>query len=631
MTDSDTTMCNHSEHACTFCSMFLYDITRDDGTNPPSTVVQKWIENIQRQLGIMIQYTDRLHKVLVRRANHLKDKMRHLKGGAPRLRFFQQNWKLQLLPQETQVAAMQQKIDSLQQQVSASAKQLDSLQSKNSKLEHKVCLLSEKVWKEAATGTRGKSKTKRCNEYSQSHQRRLKKARLQQCQHSLLWLEEEGYRPLSVEVKNTTGKIEKIELGHDELDELFGSEKEQITEEDVDVLNMMLLIKDQYNVSTSAYHEMSQVCKSLPRSYKLKQRIKELNSIWDIRPTPNGTVGFQQSLEDRLRIRVQHLLKSLEPDAELNGNRVLRLKLSGDGTRIGKRLHVVMFTFTLLNEGRKACSSEGNHILAVFKEPEKYESVMNALSDITAEVEKLNSIDVNGVNFRIEYYLGGDWKFLAMATGIDAASSTYACIWCKCPTNLRFDPDKVWSVTNTSEGARTIEDTIKLSQLPRSKKQFNVSNTPLFPTIPLTNVVIDNLHLFLRVSDVLLDLLITELKRQDSIDKVKRFSSFDITKYKHMQDFEQFIKGLGIPGFEFNVGRASKMFKSRSLTGPEKLKVFHNIKVRLLLPNFPCNEASKIQHLWDELLQLNMLFSSAADDLSPAVIDTFECRAREWG
>ena len=140
--------------------------------------------------------------------------------------------------------------------------------------------------------------------------------------------------------------------------------------------------------------------------------------------------------------------------------------------------------------------------------------------------------------------------------------------------------------------------------------------------------MINNLHLFLQVSDVLLDLLITELKRQDSINKVKWFSSFDITKYKHMQGFEQFIKGLGIPGFEFYVGWTSKMLKSRLLTGPEKLKVFHNIKVRLLSPNFPCNEASKIQHLWDELLQLNMLFSSAADDLSPAVI---ECQAREWG
>jgi len=28
--------------------------------------------------------------------------------------------------------------------------------------------------------------------------------------------------------------------------------------------------------------------------------------------------------------------------------------------------------FTLLEEGRKVCSYEGNHILAIFKEPEKY-------------------------------------------------------------------------------------------------------------------------------------------------------------------------------------------------------------------------------------------------------------------
>ena len=105
---------------------------------------------------------------------------------------------------------------------------------------------------------------------TQSHQRPLKKARLQQCQNSLLWLEEQGYGPLSIEVRNTsTGKVKKIELGHDELDELFGSEKEQITEEDIHVLNMILLIKDQYNISTTAYHEMSEVCKSLPRSYKL--------------------------------------------------------------------------------------------------------------------------------------------------------------------------------------------------------------------------------------------------------------------------------------------------------------------------------------------------------------------------
>ena len=59
----------------------------------------------------------------------------------------------------------------------------------------------------------------------------------------------------------------------------------------------------------------------------------------------------------------------------------------------------------------------------------------------------------------------------------------------------------------------------------RGKKQFNVSHPPLFPGIPLKNVVIDNLHLFLRVSDVLINLLVVELKRQDGIERVKKMTA----------------------------------------------------------------------------------------------------------
>ena len=45
-------------------------------------------------------------------------------------------------------------------------------------------------------------------------------------------------------------------------------------------------------------------CQKSPRKCqaKLKKRIQELNSKWDIFPTPNGTVGVQQSLEERLRM-----------------------------------------------------------------------------------------------------------------------------------------------------------------------------------------------------------------------------------------------------------------------------------------------------------------------------------------
>lgn len=38
--------------------------------------------------------------------------------------------------------------------------------------------------------------------------------------------------------------------------------------------------------------------------------------------------------------------------------------------------------------------------------------------------------------------------------------------------------------------------------------------------------MIDNLHLFLRVADVLNSLLITELRRQDAIQKQLKFTNF---------------------------------------------------------------------------------------------------------
>lgn len=102
---------------------------------------------------------------------------------------------------------------------------------------------------------------------------------------------------------------------------------------------------------------------------------------------------------------------------------MVRVKLSGDVTSIGKQLHVINFTYTLLDEGEKACSAEGNHTLAVFREHKNYQSLKKALEDAILKVKDLTSIDVNGTMFEIQYYIG-DWKFLAIVTGeLDAMSA----------------------------------------------------------------------------------------------------------------------------------------------------------------------------------------------------------------
>lgn len=78
-----------------------------------------------------------------------------------------------------------------------------------------------------------------------------------------------------------------------------------------------------------------------------------------------------------------------------------------------------------------------------------------------------------------------------MATGIDSASSNYACIWCKCPSLECHISDQKWSMNDAKLGGRTIEENIAIGS--SNKKQYNVSS-PIFPMIPLTRVVVDNLH-----------------------------------------------------------------------------------------------------------------------------------------
>ena len=594
-------------------SKLLYDITSSYGTS--ATIVQAWIRRLNEKIRGTIRYTEQLRSVLVNRVAHLRHKLRGLKGGRARECFFGQTWNLQLQPDETD--ASNAEIETLQAK-------LDSSEKEKSKLQETVKLLQS---------TPTQKRHKPYEQLSERQKRRMKRRRESTCEASLSWLDQDGYEPLSVEVRNReTGNIEKISLKRHDMEELFGSES-SITESEMDELNMMLYVKDRYNVSDGAYHEMAKVCKEMPRQYKLKERIRKLNQEWNIRPTPNGTVGVQQSLEQRLRIRIEQLLKVSSPNSTFCQSRKVRIKLSGDGTKIGKRLHVVSFTFTILEQGERPGSYEGNHILAVFKEPEDYDSVKNALADIIKEVEQLQKIEVDGITYELEYYMGGDWKFLAMITGIDSASCAYACIWCKCKADERYDADREWSISDPSKGARSTDENIKMSRQPRTRKQYNVSRLPLFPTIPLDHVVIDNLHLFLRVADVLINLLIIELRRQDAIQKQLKFTRFDPLKYRHCDAFQQFVSSLGIPGFHFYIGESSKQLKVRSLTGPEKLKVFEHIEIHTLLPSVLPSECDvdKIQHLWTELWLLNMEICKPASELTTEVIERYERRARQWG
>ena len=68
--------------------------------------------------------------------------------------------------------------------------------------------------------------------------------------------------------------VEAIELN---AEDVFGHNLDSVSENNLQVINMMLFIKDKFNVSSHAYHELAKVCKSMPRYYKIQQRIAQLS------------------------------------------------------------------------------------------------------------------------------------------------------------------------------------------------------------------------------------------------------------------------------------------------------------------------------------------------------------------
>ena len=95
---------------------------------------------------------------------------------------------------------------------------------------------------------------------------------------------------------------------------------------------------------------------------------------------------------------------------------------------------------------------------------------------------------------------------------------------------------KSWSFTDTSQGARTINEIENLSKKP-ANKCLGCINIPIFKAISVDHVIIDTLHLFLRITDMLINLLIMELRLQDGIDKATEVK-LDRSKLTHLAKYE---------------------------------------------------------------------------------------------
>ena len=424
------------------------------------------------------------------------------------------------------------------------------------------------------------------NEASRTHQNRIKK----QIRQRLLTIQNEVLVPHGLQfrcVQIDSNEIEIVERIEDFKCELILNPIEEIS------IRKVIFIKDKNNISDATYSSLRKDLKlKLPSLNELKNKIRSYDQMLNIL---QNTKGVYLNIQEKLKL----LIPKIKNNFINKDSSILNIKFSADGAQIIKNKSILNLTFTILNEGKKAETASGNYTCGLFDiSNEDYETINVCLEQIKTEINDLKELEIDGLKYKIETYIGGDLKMLAIIYGINQANANCPCIWCVWDKRKLVNKDiqKVieqleteWSIIDREKGARTLEESFQSI----GKKGY--VSLPIM-NIPFHRIVVDTLHLFLRITDVLYDLFIKDLRQIDG----KQKNETDFTTQPHLR---QFFSDL----FEiYKIRRPyyvdGNKIKIRDLQGPEKKKLFNEVDLKLFAPN---NEKIiKTDKLWKDFMSI---------------------------
>ncbi|RNA32675.1 hypothetical protein BpHYR1_027990 [Brachionus plicatilis] len=420
--------------------------------------------------------------------------------------------------------------------------------------------------------------------------------------------------------------ISTVELNPIELDECdFQLKIRAPTNEAADKLepnvNNLLYYKDKHSISDVAYDDLKKMCHlDIPSIFKLKQRRGEINSMFEIF---ENEMGVYVSLKEKIIIRLQNYYDCNQ--GEFGGEeKTLHIKLGADGTNIGRNLKLLNFTFTIINEGAKAKTANGNYTIGIFEiESENYEALIKCFKEITAELRQIEHLTLNNKRVNLVFYFAADWKMLAQSLGLQSANSKYPCVWCKCCKDDFHDMTKEWSITDVDKGCRTYQEHQKVLRQDPKEPKYGYYREPIFKDIiPISRYIIDMLHLYLRISDNLLNLLIKECCEADKFD-MGAISKFDLSQYHHLNTLQTTLRSKCNIRLMFQWVPETRKLNWRDLVGPEKNRLFENLRLVEVIPEYANLEL--LQKIWDDFYSIIKLVRN--NELNA---DQLKQNTRDW-
>jgi hypothetical protein len=221
-------------------------------------------------------------------------------------------------------------------------------------------------------------------------------------------------------------------------------------------------------------------------------------------------MGIYRSVKDILCYIIPHLkkkkvLKSSDP--------TIHLRISGDGRNVGHKIKHVMITFMILNHKERHHHADYYYTTVLYPGTENYHTLEFILKPFLDELQLLkdNGLEVAGILWNFELYFSSDWKFLAICLGLNGPTSKIFCPWCLCSKDQHNDLSKDWRIEKNME------------QIAEKFEDINGHiHPPLFKMIAIDHIIFDELHVFLRITDRLWELMLAEIKERGLFNDLTR-------------------------------------------------------------------------------------------------------------
>lgn len=186
-------------------------------------------------------------------------------------------------------------------------------------------------------------------------------------------------------------------------------------------ISQWLIAKDQAQLSDKQYLNLRNTLlgfQYIPGLDSVRKLQYKLNEFFEIK---NNDYGFYCIPEPKIKFVCENLLLK-NPEFSNNG---FKIKLNVDSTSItSSNIILLNISFNLIDDVKTAMNVNGTYLLGSFEiVKEDYENVKEALKELLFLLENIKAIEIAENNYKIDFYLGCDYKMIRILYGQKASNA----------------------------------------------------------------------------------------------------------------------------------------------------------------------------------------------------------------